>query len=73
MNSFDIVVIGGGPSGQIAANTAKKQYPDKSVAIVTEKKEGLVPCGIPYIFNDLGARFNIASGLDARRHQLGRR
>jgi NADH oxidase (H2O2-forming) len=68
MDKFDIVVIGGGPSGQIVANTAKGQYPDKSVAIITEKKEGLVPCGIPYIFNDLGScenNYNDATGIES--------
>ncbi|MEZ4813100.1 MAG: FAD/NAD(P)-binding oxidoreductase [Caldisericia bacterium] len=55
MKNIDLVVIGGGPSGQIVATTAKRQHPEKSVAIITEKKDGLVPCGIPYIFNDLGS------------------
>ncbi len=73
MKSFDMVVIGGGPSGQIVATTAKRLHPEKSVAIITEKKDGLVPCGIPYIFHDLGSCENNhtdATGIIALKGEL---
>lgn len=54
MNKYDVIVIGGGPSGIITASTAKKLNPDKKILIIKEEEKGLVPCGIPYIFHDLG-------------------
>ena len=51
---YDVLVIGGGPAGLITAATAKKNYPEKSVAIVKKEKVGMIPCGIPYIFGTLG-------------------
>jgi len=53
MKTYDVIIIGGGPSGLVTGLTAKKLYPDKSILIITEEKRGLVPCGIPYIFHDL--------------------
>ena len=52
---YDVLVIGGGPAGIVTATTAKKFYPDKSVAIIKREETGLIPCGIPYIFNILGS------------------
>lgn len=54
MNSFDVIIIGGGPSAIITGLTGKKQNPDKSFLMIKEEEKGLVPCGIPYIFHDLG-------------------
>lgn len=51
----EILVIGGGPAGIITATTAKKTYPEKTVAVVRKEKTGLVPCGIPYIFGTLNS------------------
>jgi len=55
MKFYDVVIIGGGPSGLVCGLTVKKLSPGKSVLIITEEKKGLVPCGIPYIFHDLGS------------------
>ncbi len=54
MKTYDVIIIGGGPSGIITGVTAKKQNPDLSILLLKEETRGLVPCGIPYIFYDLG-------------------
>lgn len=54
MEKYDIVVIGGGPSGMVVAMTAKKQHSDKKILMIKEFSKGIVPCGIPYVFHELG-------------------
>jgi NADH oxidase (H2O2-forming) len=51
--SFDVVVIGGGPAGIISAITAKKYYPGKNILMIKERATSVVPCGIPYMFETL--------------------
>jgi NADH oxidase (H2O2-forming) len=53
MKLYDVIIIGGGPSGIITGVTGKKQNPEKSFLMIKEEDKGLVPCGIPYIFHDL--------------------
>ena len=48
----DILIIGGGPAGGVAAVTAKMNFPDKEVLVVREFEIQLVPCAIPYIFGE---------------------
>ncbi len=56
----DVLIIGGGAAGVMAAVTAKRLYGDKSVTLVRTDPEAVVPCGIPYIFGTLdSARKNI--------------
>ncbi len=55
MKKYDVIIIGAGPAGIVTGVTVKKYYPEKSVLILTEEKKGLVPCGIPYIFNKLNS------------------
>ena len=55
MKKYDVIIIGAGPAGIVTGVTVKKYYPEKSVLILTEEKKGLVPCGIPYIFNQLNS------------------
>jgi len=50
--SCDILIIGGGPAGGVAAVTAKMNFPDKEVLVVREFEKQLVPCAIPYIFGE---------------------
>ena len=50
---YDVLIIGGGPAGLITASTAKKNYQDKSIAVVKKEAVGMIPCGIPYIFGTL--------------------
>ncbi len=54
MKKYDVIIIGAGPAGIITGVTAKTQNPDKSILLFKEEEKGLVPCGIPYIFNRLG-------------------
>ena len=53
MIKTDILVIGGGPAGVIAAITAKRKNSAKKVVLIRENKISVIPCGIPYIFNRL--------------------
>jgi len=53
MKKYDVIIIGGGPSGIITGVTAKKRHPGKTFLMIKEEEKGLVPCGIPYIFHDL--------------------
>lgn len=54
MKSYDVIIIGGGPSGIITGVTGVKQNPGKKFLMLKEEEKGLVPCGIPYVFHDLG-------------------
>ena len=54
MKTYDVIIIGGGPAAIVTGITIKKYFNQKSVLMIKEEKEGLVPCGIPYIFNLLG-------------------
>ena len=54
MKTYDVIIIGGGPAAIVTGITIKKNYGDKSILMVKEEAEGLVPCGIPYIFHLLG-------------------
>lgn len=55
MKNTDILVVGGGPAGLVSAVTAKKSYPSKKVTLVRKEETGIIPCGIPYIFNRLNS------------------
>ena len=49
----DIIIIGGGPAGVISALTAKGVYPDKSVLLIKDIGDGVIPCAIPYMLHTL--------------------
>jgi len=49
----NIVIVGGGPAGFVAALTAKSVYPDKSVLLIKEIGDGVIPCAIPYMIHTL--------------------
>ncbi|MBU1037046.1 FAD-dependent oxidoreductase [Patescibacteria group bacterium] len=51
----DILIIGGGPSGIVAATTARKNYPSKQIILIRKEKQAVIPCGIPYIFYRLNS------------------
>ncbi|MCK5040119.1 MAG: FAD-dependent oxidoreductase [Candidatus Aenigmarchaeota archaeon] len=70
MAKTDILIIGGGPAGVVAAVTARKNNPSKKIALVRETEKAVIPCGIPYIFNRLdSAEKNIMpdNGLEANK------
>ena len=53
MKKTDVLVVGGGPAGSLAAMTGKASFPDKEFVIVNNESHSMVPCGIPYIFGTL--------------------
>ncbi len=46
----DILIIGAGPAGMVAAMTAMQNNPTKQVMVIKSYGKGQVPCGIPYVF-----------------------
>ncbi|MEX1347234.1 MAG: FAD-dependent oxidoreductase [Desulfobacterales bacterium] len=51
--NVNVIVIGGGPAGVITALTAKSVYPEKSVCVIKEIGDGVIPCAIPYMMHTL--------------------
>jgi len=49
----DVLVIGGGPAGIISAVTVRKYYPTKDIVVMKDVENGVIPCGIPYMFASL--------------------
>ena len=55
MKQVDALIIGSSASGFTAAITARRHYPDATLALIRQEEKALVPCGIPYIFGTLGS------------------
>jgi NADPH-dependent 2,4-dienoyl-CoA reductase/sulfur reductase-like enzyme len=55
MKNVDAMIIGSSAAGFAAAITARRHYPDASLAVIRQEKKTPVPCGIPYIFGTLGS------------------
>ena len=53
MKQYDVIIIGGGPAAIVTGITIKKFFTGKTVLMIKEEAEGLVPWGIPYIFHQL--------------------
>ncbi|MBN1663284.1 MAG: FAD-dependent oxidoreductase, partial [Deltaproteobacteria bacterium] len=50
---INVIVVGGGPAGVVTALTAKSVYPEKSVCVIKEIGDGVIPCAIPYMMHTL--------------------
>lgn len=50
---YNIVIVGGGPAGVITALTAKSVYAEKSVCVIKEIGDGVIPCAIPYMIHTM--------------------
>lgn len=50
---FNVIIVGGGPAGMITALTVKNVYPEKSVLIIKEIGDSVIPCAIPYMINTM--------------------
>lgn len=55
MKKMDVIIVGGSAAGITAATTCRRHYPEKSVLLVRQEKQVLIPCGIPYIFGTVGS------------------
>jgi NADH oxidase (H2O2-forming) len=55
MKKVDALIIGSSAAGFTAAVTARRHYPNATVALIRQEDKTLVPCGIPYIFGTLGS------------------
>ena len=55
MKNVDALIIGSSAAGFAAAITARRHYPEATVAVVRQETKTPVPCGIPYIFGTLGS------------------
>jgi NADH oxidase (H2O2-forming) len=53
MKHVDVLIVGGSAAGISAAMTARRHYPDATVALVRQEDKVPVPCGIPYVFGTL--------------------
>lgn len=55
MKKVDALIVGSSASGFTAAITARRHYPDATLALIRQEEKALIPCGIPYIFGTLGS------------------
>jgi NADH oxidase (H2O2-forming) len=61
----DILIIGAGPAGMVCAVTARKYYPGKRITVIKNMKNGVIPCGIPYMFASLKSPDENKTGTSA--------
>ncbi len=58
----NVIIVGGGPAGVITALTAKSVYPEKSVCVIKEIGDSVIPCAIPYMMHTLSDTKQNAAG-----------
>ncbi len=49
----NVIIVGGGPAGIITALTAKSVHPEKSVWVIKDINDGVIPCAIPYMMQTM--------------------
>ena len=49
----NVIIVGGGPADIITALTAKSIYPEKSVFLIKDIGDSVIPCAIPYMMHTL--------------------
>jgi len=54
-NTYDVIIVGAGSAGLVAAITARRFYPDKSILVIRKDPLVTIPCGIPYIYGTYGS------------------
>jgi len=70
--NIGIIVIGGGPAGIVSAVTARRYYPDKKILLIRKTRNGVVPCGIPYMFASLkNPEENRTGNSPFEKHNIG--
>lgn len=50
MKETDVLVIGGGVAGIVAATTGKRFHSEKDFVLIRREQQAIIPSGIPYIF-----------------------
>jgi NADH oxidase (H2O2-forming) len=58
----NVVIVGGGPAGIITALSTKSVYPEKSVFLIKDIGDGVIPCAIPYMMHTLSDPIQNAMG-----------
>lgn len=58
MKNYNVIILGGSAAGIAAAQTAKRHYPNKSIAVIRKEDKVPIPCGIPYVFGTVGSNEN---------------
>lgn len=61
----DIPIVGGCPAGAVCVATARKYYPGKRIVLMKDIANGVIPCGIPYMFSSLRNPEENKMGTDA--------
>jgi pyruvate/2-oxoglutarate dehydrogenase complex dihydrolipoamide dehydrogenase (E3) component len=64
MKTTDVAIIGGSAAGLAAATAMRRRYPNKTVTMIRNVVNTVVPCGIPYMYGTLkGIKKNIIGDM----------